>query len=301
MTTKSSIGKKTAIGDVNEKISKLKKNVLLEKICADAKESQLSLFDIAPWSDNMRAIPNDFARSALFSVRNKRKKREAVEGQEIFHINKDVSIFYTGIELRAEDDELVWQQILEYSKHTPPGQFIRFSLYELCKDLDWSINGTYYKKAEDCLSRLQATALKIESPRLDHIISISMIKEFSILDRGTKNAKCHVEISENMIFLFAGEHYSKFIWGKYRKLTPIARRLFDYLASHKKPYPLKLETFRLMCASDSKQAAKWKQQAKEACCELSESGLVATTWVTGDSIYCERTLPEPKDSENKIY
>nr|WP_274944948.1 plasmid replication initiator TrfA [Salmonella enterica] len=28
-------------------------------------------------------------------------------------------ITYTGLELRADDDELVWQQVLEYAKGNP--------------------------------------------------------------------------------------------------------------------------------------------------------------------------------------
>ena len=77
----------------------------------DSKE-QLSLFDVAPWPDSMRAIPNDYARSALFTVKNKRQPRESYQRKEIYHVNKDVRITYTGLELRADDDELVWQQVL---------------------------------------------------------------------------------------------------------------------------------------------------------------------------------------------
>jgi hypothetical protein len=50
--------------------------------------------------------------------------------------------------------------------------------------------------------------------------------------------------------------------------------MFDYFATHKEPYPLKLETFRLMCGSDSTRAKKWREQVGEACDELRENGLV---------------------------
>ncbi len=89
--------------------------------------------------------------------------------------------------------------------------------------------------------------------------------------------------------LFAGGHYSKFVWEKYRKLTPIARRLFDYFASHKKPFPLKLETFRLMCGSETERLAKWKEQTKAACQELIASELVSASWIEDDLILCERS------------
>ena len=64
------------------------------------------------WPAEMRAIPNDYARSALFTVRNKKTPRAAMMSHEIFHVNQEVQISFTGIELRADDDELVWQQVL---------------------------------------------------------------------------------------------------------------------------------------------------------------------------------------------
>ncbi len=280
--------KNRAIADVDEKVSERMQAAVLQRSTEEVMAAQLSLFEVAPWADDMRAMPNDYARSALFTVRNKRQKRVAFESKAVFHVNKDVTITYTGIELRAEDDELVWQQVLEYAKRQPLGELFHFTLYQICNDLGWSINGRYYEKVEECLLRLKATALAVTSARLGKLKALSMIEDFEMADRGTRKALCQVRITPQMVYLFAGDHYSKFVWNKYRELKPIARRLFDYLASHKEPYPLKLETFRLMCGSESERPAKWKEQAKEACASLTSSGLVAKTWVKGDLIYCAR-------------
>ncbi|WP_367899705.1 plasmid replication initiator TrfA [Xanthomonas oryzae] len=297
MTTTKKAKKGSAVEDVSAKVSEAKQRALIQRTTDEVKEAQLTLFDLAPWDDDMRAMPNDYGRSALFTVRNKRQKRIAYEQKAIYHYNNNVLITFTGVELRADDDELVWQQVLEYAKRFPVGEPIYFSMYQLLTDLDWSINGHYYDKAEASLTRLQANAMQITSPRFGVLESVSLIDKFKIVNRGTKKAMCRVEIDQKMIYLFAGDHYSKFIWSKYRKLKPITRRLFDYLASHKEPYPLKLETFRLICGSESERAAKWKEQTKEACKELSDSGLVASTWVNGDSIYCER---EASDKQGEL-
>jgi len=135
--------------ELSEQVSQAKQAALLKQTKQQIKENQLSLFDIAPWPDTMRALPNDYARSALFTTRNKRMPREALQGKEIFHVNKDVVITYTGVELRAEDDELVWQQILEYAKRSPLGDPISFTFYELCQDLDWSITNFSQNKVTD--------------------------------------------------------------------------------------------------------------------------------------------------------
>lgn len=281
--------KKGAADALASKVDEARQAALLKHTKQEIKDAQLSLFDIAPWGDHMRALPNDYARSALFTVRNKRVPRAALQGEPIYSIGNDVNITYTGVELRAEDDELVWQQVMEYSKRSPIGDPIDFTFYELCKDLGWSINGHYYKKAEECLSRLQASAMQFESKRVGRLESLSLISRFRVLDRGKRTSRCQVMIDEEMVVLFAGDHYSRFIWDKYRKLSPTARRMFDYFASHKEPFPLKLETFRLMCGSESTRAKKWREQVWVACKELKESGLVADAWVSSDSLGCRRS------------
>lgn len=278
----------TAIAELGQKATQLEQAATLKATKAQIKELQLSLFDLAPWADNLRAMPNDLARAALFTVRNKRTPRVARQAHSIFVLSKGVEITYTGIELRADDDELVWQQVLEYAKRVPVGSPVTFTFYELCKDLGWSINGRYYDKAEECLSRLQATALQFISGRIGRLESVSLIHRFRVLDRGKKNSRCQVEIDDEMVVLFAGKYYSKFEWEKYRSLSPTARRMFDYFVSHSEPFPMLLESFRLMCGSDSDRPKKWTEQTNKACEELNGSGLVKKSWVAGDKIYCER-------------
>lgn len=263
-------------------IDALHKKALLENSGVNPDALQLP-----PWPDDMRALPNDWARSALFSVRNKRIPRAALKNAEVFHIHKQVKITFTGIELRAEDDELVWQQIIDYAKPRPLGGLVEFSYYQLCKDLDWPINGRYYQKAEDCLSRLQATAIKITTQRIG-TLSLSMIDKFAVVEPGAAKARCQVNIDPRMIYLFAGSHFAQIEWSHYRGLSPISRRLYDYIASHRAPYPIKLEIFRRLCGSDSARSAKWAEQVRNACAEIETAGLVRKAWVEADSICCER-------------
>ena len=71
-------------------------------------------------------MPNEVCRSAIFTVRHRGKKRDPLVNQAIFMLGDGV-ITYTGIELRAENDELVWQQILNRAKRGPLGQWIEFT------------------------------------------------------------------------------------------------------------------------------------------------------------------------------
>lgn len=281
--------KKNAVAQLADKANLLTQAALLKATKTQIKEMQLSLFDIAPWADHMRGMPNDFGRSAIFTARNKRTPRAELKDEAIFHVMKDVKITYTGTELRTYDDELVWLQVIEYAKRVPVGQPVTFTFYELCGDLDWPVNGQYYQKIENCLTRLQTTALKFSSSRVGRLESLSLIRRFGFLDRNEKRkSRCQVFLEEEIIVLFAGEHYAKFVWEKYRKLSGIARRMFDYFATHKDPFPLPLENFHLLCKSDATLAKKWREQSKGACKELQESGLVKAVWVNDDKVYCER-------------
>ncbi|MDP5168581.1 plasmid replication initiator TrfA [Pseudomonas syringae] len=280
--------KPSPLDTIAAKVTERKEADRLDRLITEMVQLQLTLNDIAPWGNDLRVIPNDWARSAVFTVRNKNVKRRAYDNELVYHYNKEVEIHYTGIELRADDDELVWQQILEYSKHYAIGAHVYFTIYQLLADLGWAKNGFYYKRAVACLNRLSATTFQISSPRHSRIKALSLIKEFEIVPTGKRGSLCQVELSSHLVVLFANDHYSKVVWVKYRALSPTARRLFDYLVTHKAPYPLKLETFRLICGSESTRSKKWAEQTREACLELEQSHLVERAYVEKDVVYCVR-------------
>nr|WCS70292.1 hypothetical protein [Salmonella enterica subsp. enterica serovar Rissen] len=58
------------------------------------------------------------------------------------------------------------------------------------------------------------------SDRVGQLESVSLIGRFRVIERGTRSSRCEVMIDKEMVLLFAGDHYSKFVWEKYRKLSP---------------------------------------------------------------------------------
>jgi hypothetical protein len=241
------------------------------------------------WPDDMRAIPNDYARSALFTVRNKREERAAMQNVVLFHMDKQIKITFTGIELRADDDLLVWQQLLEYAKQYPLGEAVEFNLHQLCKDLSWAVNGRNYDKARTCISRLKANEVKVVNETKSKGVGMSLIRDYEYEgDNEAAGSRYRVWIHRNLIHLFAGDTYTQVTWAEYRELTPIARRLYGYFASHKQPYPLMLDKFHSMCASTCESPRKWAQMVKAACLEIVDAQLVKTAWVHEGKIFCER-------------
>lgn len=225
--------------------------------------------------DDQRFIPNDYARSSLFTARNKRVPRKTLTCKKLFHLNESIAILYTGIELRAEDDELVWLQILNYGKSVPIGEPFEFSVKDLIRDLGWSKNGHYYEKVFECISRLRATDVLAKNTKAyGKSGSVSLIADYSIInDAVGKSTYYRATISPAIIALFAGNTFTNHAWEIYRDLSPVARRLADYIDSHKQPFPLKLERLRQMCGSDDMLAKSWRVTVKKACAEIQVKGL----------------------------
>lgn len=240
--------------------------------------------------DGLRHIPNDYARSSIFTARNKREPRRMLMHEKLFHYNEHVSILYTGIELRAEDDEIVWLQILSYGKRVPLGEPFEFSIRDLVADVGWHKNGRYYDKARECISRLKASeVMALNTKAYGKSGAISLIQNYTAVnDADGKPTEFRVWIDPNLIVLFAGNTFTSHTWEVYRELSPVARRLADYIESHKHPYPLAIEKFRQMCGSVDDDHTSWRKTVRRACAEVQGAGIAKVAFLSrDDQIRCE--------------
>jgi TrfA protein len=271
---------------IDAKIQKLAQDSFLRAKGVDpAKPKQLTI-----WGEDFRELPNDFARSSIWTVRNKKEERQVLEGVVLFHLDKKIKVTYTGIELRADDDKLLYLQLVHYARETALGSMVGFNLHQLCTDLGWTINGRNYERCRMCISRLKATEVRVTHEEIGRGVSMSFIASYSFNedDGKDKGSKYIVSIPEELILLVAGGRSTRLLWEPYRDLTPIAGRLCDYLASHKQPFALALDRFKEMCGSSVSNKSKWRQMVRAACIELVEARLVKSAWVEADKIYFVR-------------
>ena len=233
---------------------------------------------------DLRHIPNDYARSSIFTARNKREPRRTLMHEKLFHYSEHVSILYTGIELRAEDDEIVWLQILSYGKRVALGEPFDFSIKDLVADVGWHKNGRYYDKARECISRLKANeVLAINEKAYGKSGAVSLIQNYTATNDETgKPTHYRVWIDPNLIVLFAGNTFTSHSWQSYRGLSPVARRLADYIESHRHPFPLALARFRDMCGSNDSQIYSWRRTVKKACTEVQAAGVAKIAFLSDD-------------------
>ena len=286
-------GKSPPVDQVSGKMERLRREAYLDQRGIDPRlPFQLDLL-LPDLNNSQRFIPNEYARSSLFTARNKKEPRRLLQHEKLFHLHEGqgISVVYTGIELRAEDDELVWLQIMHYAKRVPLGEPFEFSVKDLVHDLGWARNGRYYDKARECISRLKANeVLVLHEKAYGKSGAISLIDKYTVLnDSEGKLTQYRVWIDRNLIVLFAGNTFTNHTWETYRTLSPVARRLADYIESHRQPFPLKLDRFREMCGSTSKTTYGWRRTTREACVEIEASGIAKCVQLhDDDSIYVLR-------------
>ncbi|CAG7856634.1 Plasmid replication initiator protein TrfA [biofilm metagenome] len=275
--------------DVTARVIKIQQFAYLNSKGITPKEQhQLDLFESVSCREDLRHIPNDYARSSLFTARNKRASRKTLTHEKLFHYNEFVSILYTGIELRAEDDEIIWLQILNYGKSVPLGEPFSFSIKNLVKDVNWSKSGRNYDRARECISRLRANeVLALNEKAYGRSGTISLIQNYEIInDSDGKPTQYKVFINPNLILLFAGNTFTSHKWEIYRDLSPVARRLADYVESHKHPFPLTIERFKKMCGSTDASLSSWRQTVKRACSEVQRAGIIDSAFLGKDDKIC---------------
>lgn len=257
---------------------------------------QLSLIfpDLDGRMADERFLPNDYARSSLFSVRNRRVARRQFMHETLFHLHNDVKVIYTGQELRAEDDEIIWMQILHYSKSVPFGEPFEISLAQLLDDVGWERTGRNYERARECLSRLNATEIMIlNSKAYGTSGAVSMIDKYSMLNgEDGKPTKYRIWIDPGLIVLFAGNTFTGHSWRTYLSLSPVGRRLADYIESHRVPLPLGLERFKSMCGSQDSQLKSFRETVRRAIVEIKTAGIAKEVLLVKDSLHFERFARE---------
>ncbi len=280
-------------------------NIFLQKHGIDIKQP-LSLSDVTKTKPSLRLIwrfiPNDLARSCLFFVKKKGIQRATFTRQKIFHLSNCITIYYTGQELRADDDELVWLSLVHYCFDAPVGEAVEVDIRTLLKDIGWATNGENYKRLRDIISRLKATDVCIHNRQTYGNLpkrkerrpvgkGVSLISNYTFYENDkTEPTKLLVEIDKDLIFLFAGELFTYLPWDEYQKLTPTSRRLCDYALSHKNPAPLSVQDFLLMCGADAANSPIKSQNVitRRACNELVKKGIVKSTEVKNGFIHIQR-------------
>lgn len=244
------------------------------------------------WPDDVRGVPNAILRSALFSP-IKYAKNEYLESSEIY-AQGGIRIKYTGIRLNMYDLE-IWETALHIAREQALGQACTSTAYRFLKLMGKPDTSAYRKILEASLTRMNATAIKIENNGYGY--EGSMIMSVSKGDRGYL-----IQFDPTIFPLFStGQctHLNDLI-SKALSKKPIAAWLHRYYSSHAKPYPIKIQTFLSFTGCKNKNLASAKQNIKRGLAHLASAhksnGQLFRYEIKNDLIYVKK---QPSKSQLK--
>lgn len=244
------------------------------------------------WPDDVRAMPNDLARSSLFNVRKNSIERTFIENKPLVTLGT-TQITYTGHELRQED-QAVWMELCKVAKHTPLGNWCSFVRKQMLEDLKWGTSGgktaSPYKRLEASVRRLKATAIHIQSPRIKEYLSGARDWDEGFIDDEDPSKETggivvslidklehsggtwRFKIDPAVMSLFVNDYYGYIEPDIYQQTTLLGKWLYSQYSSHKVPWPIPIDTLHEMSASTGTIKA-FKNSLRKACASLSEEAL----------------------------
>ena len=236
------------------------------------------------WRESKRSAPNEIIRSALFNVRNRQQPKQFFQDEELATIGKDITILYSGPELR-QDDEDVWLQALHLARNTTitAETSITFTPSSFRKALKWPKTGFYNKKLRECLTRLSTTSLTIHSERFKKGQNLSLVRKFNYEVGGQALDEWELWFEPEIVALFGGNKYSEIDWGQRLGLPPLAKWVHTFYQSHKNPYPLKVESLMKACGTKAKTLKGFRRSLREALDKLVSIGYFTEYSIDKDS------------------
>jgi hypothetical protein len=242
------------------------------------------------WPDVMRSLPNELLRSALFNARNKNQPRVNMKSEPIAVIG-DGRISYQGEELR-QDDETVFLQLVHLARQHLVGQLVEFTAYSFCKSINWPINKQSYERLKECFKRMQASGLDVYSKRLGRGVSLSMIPVFEYKDAETEKSlpRWRIRIAPELVELFGNNYFTRIEWAQRLQLSVgLATWLHGYLATHRVPYPIKIETIAKGAGLKQETTkSELRRLIKKALANLVECGFLIDFEISNDVVAVKR-------------
>ena len=201
-------------------------------------EGQLAL-----WPEAERGIPNELVRSAVFSAKNRKERREVYGASTplIVPVIGGGEIVYIGEELR-QDDETVWMQLVHLAKESR-SEWVSFTSLSFLKAVNWPIKGTSYTRLLTSIRRLKTSGLEVYSGRFDKGVSTALITNYEYSKNESTPWKVHVFNKDDQLFFLFDKLYSRVDWQIRLNLPEgVATWLHGFFSSHKEPYDHKIET-----------------------------------------------------------
>ncbi len=227
------------------------------------------------WPVQVRGIPNICLRSSLFGV-VQRGRRRAVKGELLASI-KGISIRYTGWRLDQGDFDVLLYALHLVSLEKSTKDYARFSGKGFLRAIGRTSGKSGREWLKDSFRRLTGSAVEIIFEVKDqynenfYTYAGSLVDEFYY----SSDEGCYLlKINPKLAKLFdAG--WTQMQWQQRRLLkTDLAKWLHGFYASHRAPYPIKVNTLKLLCGSSYGRLSDFRGKLRRALHELANINLL---------------------------
>ena len=260
---------------------------------ASARERDSKVYQLPIWPEPARGIPNPVLRGALFAA--VQGKNRAVFQREPLACQKGLQIRFTGIQLDQSDLD-VWEQALHLARLHPLGTRCEFSVYGFLKALGRKTGKSEHEWLKNSFARLMGCGVELTNQQERKTYGGSLL-EFMRDDESGR----YVVIFNPKILTFYEGGWTAIDWQDRQLLRgkPLALWLHGYLATHAKPYPIKIETIRSFSGSSNKQIIGFKRSLIVALTELKKIEFIMGFDFEGDHVIINKP-PTPSQQRYLI-
>jgi hypothetical protein len=223
-----------------------------------------------------RPVSNDMARSALFSC-IQGKDRRFIKDALLATVD-GVEIRFTGEQLNQDDHDLLMQLIF-MAREKPVGAWVTIPAHAILKALCRQVGGKQHRALRADMFRLAAGTVSIRIAR-DRI----EVTGHHLLAKAVQHEDSRYwvyRLDPDLAFLYGGESYTLIDWDKRLNLKgkDLARWLQLYLATHAKPFPVKVATLRELSGSRTKALRSFRGQLRLALDVLISNHDIEQWWI----------------------
>lgn len=207
------------------------------------------------WPDHVRAAPNAFLRSALFSATS---EREFLKDEKLASVG-NLEITFRGYRLDQHDFD-VFQQILHCAQCSDLERPFFVTSYRLLSLLCITDTGKNRLILDERIKRLAEARLNLKTGKYLYIGSLI---HSAMRDEKTKIWR--ILLNKDLLPLFADDQYTRINYDLRAQLSrnQTAKWLHAFYSSHKHPFPYKIETLHALCGSKS-DLKEFKRALKKA-------------------------------------
>lgn len=270
-------------GKFDELEKKYRKELTKEK--ADAK-CDATCFSLC-LSPNVSVMSNDLLRSGLFSSA---KRVEPTD--ESFVSNVPIATFKNNQMLLSgykldQVDFLVYEALVKQYK--VGGIELEMKLVELVKLVGWNKGGNQIDSLVTSLRKLNSARIQIDTSEYQYF---GGLVDRAVFDKAT--SMVNIKLGEEIAKMYASDNWTmlqtsdRSLLGK----NMLARWLYNFMMTHKRPYPLTVELVQKLSGNVAIQKSDFKAKLKKACALINEK-LGWECIIEGNTLHVKRK-DEPK-------